>query len=439
MNWLEDYKRKCVTADEAVKLIPAHSHCGMPDGAGEPSEIIRALERNYQDLTDLTFFQASSTGGCNMFEEDMVGHIRYETFIASPGMKDAWWKGLLSGRADYVPAYFSTAEDMISAGRYPIDVAILSVSAPDTHGYCSFGLSASYQRTIFEEADLVIAQVNDQMPRTHGENFVHVNDIDYIVEVSVPIALSPKPSIGEEERLIGEYCASLVEDGSTIQAGIGKLPNAIMEAMSNKKDLGVHTELFTTTMMELTEKGVINGRAKTLHRGYSITTFAQGTKELYDWIDDNPFVQFHPVKYVNNPYVIAQNDKFVSINSCVEVDLFGQVAAESIAYKQLSGAGGQVDFVRGATMSKGGKSIIAMNSTAGKGKVSKIKLFLPHGTPVTTPRDETQFIVTEYGIADLRGKTNQQRARALINIAHPNFRDQLRDEYHEHFGFDPFK
>ena len=438
-NWREEYARKLKTADEAIALIPPHARVAMPDGAGEPRVLIETACKNYAQLEDVTFFQASSTNGLDMFQPEMAGHIRYETFIGSPGMKSGYWDGLLNGRADYLPTYFSTVERDMREGHYPINVAMLSLSAPDAHGWCSFGLSVDYQRTAANAANLVIAQVNDQMPRTLGECFIHVGELDAIVEVSEPLAVSPMPAIGDAERAIGERIADMVNDGDTIQAGIGKIPNAVMEALMGKKDLGVHSELFTTSMMDLAEAGVLTGRRKTLHPNVSVATFAQGTSELYDWIDDNPSVQFFPVEYVNNPYVIARNDNLVSVNSCVEVDLFGQVAAETIGYKQLSGAGGQVDFVRGATMSRGGRSILAMTSTAGHGKISRVKLFLDAGTPVTTPRDEVQYIVTEYGVADLRGKANADRARALIKIAHPDFREQLRDEYKQVYHIDPLK
>lgn len=436
-SWQDDYRAKLKTAEEAIGLIPPHARVAMPDGAGEPHVLIQAACRNYRQFEDVTFFQASSTNGLDMFQPEMAGHIRYETFIGSPGMKAGYWDALLNGRADCLPTYFSTVERDIAGGHYPINVAMLSLSRPDRHGWCSFGLSVDYQRTAANAATLVIAQLNDQMPRTLGESFIHVSELDAIVEVSEPLAVSPMPPIGPVEEAIGERIAAMVHDGDTIQAGIGKIPNAVMKALVGKKDLGVHSELFTTSMMELAEAGVINGRRKTLHPNVSVATFAQGTSELYDWIDDNPSVQFFPVGYVNNPYVIARNDNLVSVNSCVEVDLFGQVAAESIGYKQLSGAGGQVDFVRGATMSRGGRSILAMTSTAGHGKISRVKLFLDAGTPVTTPRDEVQYIVTEYGVADLRGKANADRARALIKIAHPDFREQLRDDYRRVYHIDP--
>lgn len=436
-TWIADYQSKLTTPEAAVRMIPPHSHVGMPDGAGEPHALIRAVCAQYEELEDVTFFQASSTNGLDMYEPDMAGHIRYETFIASPGMKAPWWNGLFSGRADYVPAYFSAVERAITDGAYPIDVALLSVSPPDAHGWMSFGLSCDYQRTIADAAHLVIAQVNSKMPRTLGECFIHESQVDAIVEVTEDLAVSPMPPIGPVERTIGQTIANMVPDGATIQAGIGKLPNALMEALMDKKDLGVHSELFTTSMMELARAGVLTGRRKTLHPNASVVTFAQGTRELYDWLDDNPAVQFHPVSYVNNPYVIGQNDNLISVNSCVEVDLFGQVAAESLGIKQMSGTGGQVDFVRGAALSRGGKSILAMTSTAAHGTVSRIKLFLDRGTPVTTPRDEVQYIVTEYGVADLRGRPLADRARQLIGIAHPDFRDQLRAEYRQVYHTDP--
>ena len=428
-NWQDEYNAKKITAEEALTKIPAHSHVGMPDGVGEPRYVLEAVTTQFEKLTDVTFFQASSMNRMNFFEPEMAGHIRYECFIGTPGNKDAYWKGLFSGRADYVPAYFSTVEGMIADGSYPIDVALISVSAPDKHGWCSYGVSCDYQQTLVDAADIVIAQVNDQMPRVHGNNWVHVSDFDWVVEVSEPVLVAPAPPTSDTELKVAEIVASMVPDGATIQAGIGKLPNAILEALRDHKDLGVHSEVFTNSMMELCEAGVITNRKKTIHRGVSIATFTQGTKELYDYLDDNPAVGFYPVGYVNDPNIIAQNDNMISINSCVEVDLFGQVSAESIGYKQISGCGGQVDYVRGATMSRGGKSIIAMTSTVKHGEVSRIKLFLDSGTPITTPRDEIAYVVTEYGIAKLRGKSNSQRAAALIDIAHPDFRDELREQY----------
>ena len=438
-DWLSYYESRCITADEAALLIPPHSHVSLSDGSSDPRAITRACERNYEKLFDVSFMQGPPGKEIGMFGPEMVGHLRYTPFVGPVQNHRGYWEGQHCGAADYLPTYYSAIERLIERGQYPIDVALISVTPPDERGYCTFGVSCSYQRTAISAASLVIAQVNDQLPRVHGEMSVHVREIDYFVVASEPVPEIPEPPIGDAERKIGEYCASLIEDGSTIQAGIGKLPNAVLEALVDKKDLGVHSELFNTHMMTLAQAGALTASKKTLHPGVNVAAVIQGTKELYDWVDDNPAVALMPVGYVNDPYVIAKNDKMVSINSCIEVDLFGQVCAESFGYKQATGAGGQVDFVRGATLSKGGKSIIAINSTAAHGTVSKISCFLTPGSVVTTPRDEVQYIVTEYGIADLRGKTNRERANALISIAHPDFRDELCREYQEHFGVNPLK
>ena len=436
-DWKELYQQKLIPLEDIAKIIPPHSHCSLSDGAADPRAITREIEKRYAQFTDVSFMQGPPGERIEMFDPSMAGHIRYEPFVGPVGQYKDYWQGVHSGISDYLPSYFSSIERLIRDGHYPIDVAIVSLSAPNEQGYCTLGVSCSYQRTAMQAAKIVIAQINARMPRMFGETSVHVSELDYLIEVDEALPVIPDSPIGDAERQIGEYCATLIEDGSTIQAGIGKLPNAVLDALSTKKDLGVHSELFTSKMMDLAEAGVITASKKTLHKGINVATVLEGRADLYDWADDNPFVQLFPVEYVNDPTVIARNDKLVSINSCIEVDLFGQVAAESFGHKQATGAGGQVDFVRGATMSKGGKSIIVINSTAAHGTVSKIKLFLTPGSIVTTPRNETQFIVTEYGIADLRGKTNKERAKALIAIAHPDFRLQLVEEFMEHFGFDP--
>lgn len=438
-DWKELYQQKLIPVEDIVKIIPPHSHCSLSDGAADPRAITREIEKRYAEFTDVSFMQGPPGERIEMFDPAMKGHIRYEPFVGPVGQYKEYWQGVHAGISDYLPSYFSGIERLVRDGHYPIDVAIISLSKPNEQGYCTLGVSCSYQRTAMSCAKIVVAEVNEQMPRMFGETSVHVSELDYIVEANESLPIIPDAPIGDAERQIGEYCASLIEDGSTIQAGIGKLPNAVLDALTNKKHLGVHSELFTSKMMELAEAGVIDASKKTLHRGINIATVLEGTPELYDWANDNPFVQLFPVEYVNDPVVIARNDKLVSINSCIEVDLFGQVAAESFGHKQATGAGGQVDFVRGATMSTGGKSIIVINSTAARGTVSKIRLFLSPGSIVTTPRNETQFIVTEYGIADLRGKTNKERAKALINIAHPDFRMQLVEEFMNYFGFDPLR
>lgn len=318
----------------------------------------------------------------------------------------------------------------------PVDVALIQVSKPDEHGYCSFGVSSDYTKPAADCAKIVIAEVNKQMPRTMGNSFIHVSDMDFIVESDHPIIELPLPKIGEVEKAIGRNCAELVEDGSTLQLGIGAIPDAVLLFLKDKKDLGIHSEMISDGVVELVEAGVITNKNKTLHPGKSVVTFLMGTKRLYDYADNNPAVEMYPVSYVNDPKVIMQNNQMVSINSCVQVDFYGQVASESIGAKQISGVGGQVDFVRGASMSLDGKgkSIIAMPSTASKGKVSRIVPMLDEGAPVTTSRNDVDYIVTEYGIAHLKGKTNKGRARALINIAHPDFREELAVEFQNRFN-----
>ena len=310
---------------------------------------------------------------------------------------------------------------------------LIQVSAPDEHGFCSLGVSVDYTKPAAEAAKLVIAQVNKNMPRTLGDSFLHVSRLDWVVEHDCPVIELQPPVIGDVEKAIGENCASLVRDGDTLQLGIGAIPDAVLLFLKDKKDLGIHSEMVSDGVVELVEAGVITNRRKTLHPGKSVVTFLMGTKRLYDYVDNNPAVEMYPVDYVNNPVIAAQNDNLVSINSCVQVDLMGQVVSTSVGLKQISGVGGQVDFVRGANMSRGGRTIMAMPSTAAKGSISKIVPFIDHGAAVTTNRYDVNYVVTEYGIARLKGKTLKDRARALIEISHPNFRESLQAEFEERF------
>lgn len=317
--------------------------------------------------------------------------------------------------------------------QLPVDVALIQVSEPDQQGYCSFGVSVDYTKPAAEMAGIVIAQVNKKMPRTMGDSFIHISDIDYIVEYTEDLLELPLPKIGEVEKAIGENCAKLVSDGDTLQLGIGAIPDAVLMFLKDKKDLGIHSEMISDGVIELVESGVITNKRKNLNPGKAVVTFLMGSRKLYDFVDNNPMIAMYPVDYVNNPLIAMQNDNLISINSCVQVDLTGQVASESIGYKQISGVGGQVDFVRAASMSKGGKSIIAIASTTSNGKVSKIVNTLDMGAIVTTSRTDVDYIVTEYGIAKLKGKSLRERAMALINIAHPDFRDELLENYYKRF------
>ena len=335
------------------------------------------------------------------------------------------------GRADFTPSFFFEIPRLFST-TLPVDVAMVMVSPPDENGMCSLGVSVDYTQEAVRRAKLVIAQVNPQMPYTGPHSLVPATALDCIVEWDAPLIELAPPKIGEVERAIGGHCASLVPDGATLQLGIGAIPDAVLLFLEGKKDLGIHSEMFSDGVVKLAEAGVINNTRKSLHPGKFEVAFLMGTRRLYDFVDHNPDVELRPVDYINNPFIIAQNDNLISINSCVQVDLMGQVASETIGPKQISGVGGQVDFVRGASASRGGVSIMAMPSTV-KGKLSKIVPLLDEGAAVTTSRNDVDYVVTEYGVAHLKGETLRQRARNLIAVAHPDFQDGLKEEFERRF------
>jgi len=337
------------------------------------------------------------------------------------------------GRADYIPAYFSTLPKLMATTIKP-DVTILQLSPPDENGYCSMGTSCDYGPAALKNADRVIGLVNDQMIRTFGDTMVHVGQLDAIVETSRPIDALPPPNIGPVEKEIGRHCSTLIRDRDTLQLGIGAIPDAVLFFLKDKKDLGIHSEMISDGVAELSRLGVITNRFKTIDPGKTIATFLMGTSKLYEYADNNPDLVMRTVEYTNDPNVIGQLDNMVSINSCIQVDLTGQVVSESIGPNQYSGVGGQVDFVRGTALSKGGRSIIAMSSTAAKGTVSRIVAQLDPGAKITTSRNDVDYIVTEYGIARLKGYSERHRARSLIEIAHPDFRPGLREQYRALFG-----
>jgi 4-hydroxybutyrate CoA-transferase len=354
----------------------------------------------------------------------MEGAFRHVSLFAGPSTRQA----INSGRADFIPRFISEIPALFIDGVIPLDVALVTVCPPDRHGYCSLGISVDYTLTAARAAKMIIAEVNENMPRTHGDSFIHVRDISYFVPSSQDLIQVERPTFTEVEKAIGRNVNGLIKDGDTLQLGIGAIPDAILSFLKEKNDLGIHTEVFSDGVMELTELGVINGAKKTLHKGKIVSTFVMGSKELYRWLDDNPFIEMHSEDYVNNPWVIGQNDNMVSINSALQVDVLGQVAADQINGRQFSGVGGQVDFIRGIRLSKNGRSIIAMPSTAAKGTISRIVPALSRGTAVTTSRNEVSCIVTEYGVAMLEGKTNLERLKALVAISHPDFREEIREE-----------
>ncbi|MGE4214260.1 MAG: acetyl-CoA hydrolase/transferase family protein [Anaerotignaceae bacterium] len=427
-NWKEIYSSKLVSAKDAISHIKSGDRVVTAHAATEPTYLIDTMIENYEMFNNVEISHVVTLGEGKYTKADMNGHFRFNGLFVSASTRSA----VNNGTADFTPSFFHEIPYLFRE-EMPADVALIMLSKPDKHGYCSFGPSTDYTKPMTHAAKTVIAQINENVPRVLGDNFIHVSELDYIVEHNAPMAELVPGKINETQSKIGEYCASLIKNGDTLQLGIGSIPESVLTFLSDRKDLGLHTEMFSDGVIDLIESGVINNKLKKTHTGKTVATFVMGSQKLYDFIDDNPSIEFYPVDYVNDPRVISQNDNMVSINSCIQVDLMGQVVSESIGLKQFSGVGGQVDFVRGATMSKGGRAIIAMVSTAAGGKVSRIVPFVNKGAAITTSRTDVNYVVTEYGIAKLKGKTLKERAKALIEIAHPSFRDELKEEYERRF------
>lgn len=429
-NWKTYYTEHKVSLEEAVYKIPSDSTMVTSHGGAEPKMLLAEMVKHKEHFKGASLFSIILLGETPYCNPEVDGHIRYQTFFVSgAGCR----KAVAENRADFIPCFYHKVPSLVKNHIKP-NVAILSLSKPDEHGWCRFGLSTDFQRAGAESADLVIAQINEKMPIVLGDTAIHVTDLDYIVEVSQDLPELSTPVIGDVEKAIGEYCAKLVNDGDTLQLGIGGIPDAVLLSLKDKKDLGIHSEMFSDGVVDLIEAGVITNRKKNFHPNVSIATFLIGSKKLYDYVDNNPAVELYPVDYTNDPYIAAKNDNLIAINSCIQVDLTGQVSAEAIGTRQFSGVGGQVDFVRAASMSKGGRAIIAIPSTASKGKLSRIVPVLDLGAAVSTSRMDVDYIVTEYGVAHLTGKSINARAEALISISHPDFRDMLREEYAKRFS-----
>ena len=426
-DWKKYYQEHLMTAEEAVKQIKSGDRVVLAHACGEPSYVIDAMVANAAAYKGVEIVHMVAMGKGEYCKPEYAENFRHNAFFVGGTTRDA----VADGRGDFTPCFFYEVPERFRTDM-PVDVAMVMCTPPDENGKCSLGVSVDYTQEAVRQAKTVIAQINKNMPWTGDYSLIDVTDIDCIVEHDAPVIELNPPKIGDVERAIGENCAKLVKDGDTLQLGIGAIPDAVLMFLGDKKDLGIHSEMFSDGVVGLVEKGVINNSKKTLHPGKFVVAFLMGTRKLYDFVDHNPDVELRPVDYVNNPFIIMQNDNLVSINSAVQVDLYGQTASESIGYKQISGIGGQVDFIRGAAGSKGGRSIIAMPSTV-KGKISKIVPLLDEGAPVSTSRNDIDYVVTEYGIAKLKGQTNRQRAKNLINIAHPNFRDELKKVYEERF------
>lgn len=413
-------RTRACTAAAAVFVVADGMRVLMGSGAAAPESLIAAFCVRALGLRNVEACQILTLGDAPYAAAAFAGHVRPNAFFIGANTREA----VAEGRADFTPVFLSEIASLLR-GPLPIDVALVQVSPPDAHGHCSLGVSVDIVKPGVDCAKIVLAEVNPRMPRTHGDSFVHVSRIDRFVEVDRPLPeLAPEP-ITDTARRIGEHVAGLIRDGDTLQLGIGAIPNAVLTALVNHRDLGIHTEMFSDGVVDLVARGVVTNARKTLHRGKLVTSFVMGTKRLYDFVDDNPAVEMHPSHYVNDPFVIAKNRAMVAINSALVIDLTGQVCADSLGPRFYSGVGGQVDFFRGAARSEGGRPIVALPATAKGGTVSRIDVELPLGSGITTSRNDVHYVVTEFGVAALHGRTIRERVHALAGVAHPAFREDL--------------
>jgi len=423
-DWQEKYQSKLTTPRDAVKKVKSGQRVFIGSGAAEPQLLVKALADRGPELADTQITHILTLGVAPYADPKLEDGFRHNALFIGPNVREA----VAEGRADFTPVFLSEVPRLFRRGKLPIDVALIQVSPPDEHGYCSYGVSVDVTKAATESAFHVVAEVNPNMPRTLGDCFIHINNIHELVPSDMPILEAPAGQVDEIASQIGSHIAELIQDGSTLQLGIGTIPDAVLSCLGSKKNLGIHSEMISDGVIDLVEKGVINGSRKNIHVGKIVASFAIGTRRLYDFIDNNPMCEFHPSEFTNDPFRIAQNDRVVAINSALQVDLTGQVCADSLGTYFYSGIGGQVDFIRGASRSDQGRPIIALPSTAADGKVSRIVPTLTPGAGVVTSRGDVHYVVTEYGIADLHGKTIRERAMALILIAHPDHREQLMEE-----------
>jgi acyl-CoA hydrolase len=423
MNWREEYRNKCMDTAQALEAVRSGDHVWIQSGCGTPSPLVDALIARAPVLRNVEIVHMKTLGDADYTKPEYEGIFRHRGLFLGDNVREA----VVAGRADYTPIFLSEIEGLFASGALPLEVVLMQVSPPDDHGYVTLGTTVDCTLNATRCARTVIAEVNERMPRTHGETAIHVSRISAIVETSRPLLeLHPEPFTAMHRR-IAENVASLIPDGATLQTGIGGIPDAVMACLEDKRDLGIHSELVGDGVIDLMESGVLNGERKSIHRGKAVISFVLGSQRLIDYIRDNPAFEFRPICYTNDPFVVARNDKMVAINAALQIDLTGQVCSDSLGVKPYSGFGGQVDFIRGAARSKGGVPIIALPSTAKKGTISRIAPMLDPGAGVVTSRADVHYVVTEHGIAFLHGKTLRERAEALIAIADPRFRDELED------------
>ncbi len=421
MNWLDDYNSKLLGVEDAVSVIKSGDRVYYGGNAAIPQSLVRALARQRDQLEDVQLNHVLLIGEDPLSAPGMEGHFRHNSLFVGPADR----KAVNDGRADYVPIFLHQIPRLFREGIVPLDVAMIQVSPPDEHGFMSLGVEVLASTAACQTAKTVIAQVNEKMPRVLGDSFIHVNRVDRIVEQTEPLpTLDPKPAT-EVEKAIAQHVVGLIKPGSTMQMGIGGIPDSVYEAMNGPLELGIHTEMISDGGMRAIQRGVVSGMHKTLHQGKVVLTFALGSEELYDFLDNNPLIEAHPVDYVNDPFTVHQHDNMVAVNSAIEVDLTGQVCSDSIGPYIYSGFGGQVDFIRGAARSKGGRPIIALPATAKNGQTSRIVPFLKQGAGVVTSRADVHYVVTEHGVANLFGKNLRERVEALVKIADPKFASEL--------------
>lgn len=426
MDYNKLYQSRVVTAEDAVRQIKSGDRVFLTGNCSVPQKLLSALVDYAPNLENVEIAQALSIGPADYVKPEMEGHLRVNTMFVSANVRQA----VHQGRVDFTPVLLSEFTLLFKNGHLPLDVALIHVSPPDEHGFCSLGVEVGLTKSPAESAKIIIAEVNQKMPRTLGDSFIHLSRLNYIVPVDYDLTELAMSEDGPNDVVdnIASRIADLIPDGATMQMGIGAIPDAVLGYLRDKRDLGVHTELFSDGVIELFDLGILTGARKTIHPGKMIAGFIIGTKRLYEWVDDNPLIELHPTEYVNDPFVIAQNDRQVAINSAIEIDLTGQVCADSIGPKLYSGVGGQLDFIYGASRSKGGVPVIALPSTTTlkNGKtISRISAMLNQGAGVVTTRNHVRYVVTEYGVADLYAKTIRSRATQLIGIAHPEFREEL--------------
>jgi 4-hydroxybutyrate CoA-transferase len=431
MKWQGHFTRQTVTAAEAVKNIKSGDRIVVGHACGEPKMLVEAMVDRARDLSNVEIVHMVSMGKARYCLPEHEKAFRHNALFVGGTSR----KAVKDGRGDYTPCFFHEIPLLFRDNILPVDAALITVSPPDKLGFVCLGISVDYTRQAALSAKTVIAEVNPNMPRIGGNSYLHVSDINYFVPSEEPLIELNPPAIGEVEKAIGSNVAQLIKDGDCLQLGIGAIPDAVLSFLGEKKDLGIHSEMISDGAMELVNEGIINCRRKSFHTGKIVITFAMGTNKFYNWLNNNSMIEAYPVNYTNDPFNIAQNDNMVPINSALLVDLLGQVAADTLGTTQYSGVGGQVDFVRGAARSQGGRSIIALPATAAKGTESRIAATLMQGQAVTTSRNDVDYVVTEFGIAKLKGKTVKERSEELLNTAHPKFRDRLRYERKKIYGF----